>query len=344
MSPQSLRQSKILVTGGAGFLGAHVAQALAAAGARLVLQASAHKRPDLLGPVFQHGSVDLVIGSLAELDRSPALLGHLAEVDYVVHLDLQVPTVGGGEPRREDYVAANLPPLERLLARLPAGLKGLCLTSVLAVYGGPCAQPVSETEPTQPRHALAEMKLVLEDQVRAYGERASVPVTVLRLANLYGPGELHSPRAVPSFIRNLLAAQPAVIYGDGSDVYDYLYVADAARAVRLALEHLPEAAGTYNIGSGQGWTTRAVAETIQRQLGLALPPKHMPARGPRHALIANFNRAAAQLGYRPSTALEVGLAAEIEYFRAHLMGPASIALPDAAHGLLMRPNAQPAGH
>jgi nucleoside-diphosphate-sugar epimerase len=281
---------------------------------------------------------------LADIDQSPVLLDQLAGVDYVVHLGLSVPQVAGREPARDDYLAANLPPFERLLARLGAGLQGLCLASTLAVYGEPCAEPVSEATPTRPRHPLAEMKLALEAAAQAYGQRTGTPVTVLRLANLYGRGELHSARAVPSFIRNLLAAQPPVIYGDGSDVYDYLYVADAARAVRLALEHLPEAAGTYNIGSGQGWTTRAVAETVQRKLGLALPPKHMPARGPRHALIANYNRAAAQIGYRPDTALEVGLAAEIEYFRAHQMGPASLSLPDAAHGFLMRANVEPAGH
>jgi nucleoside-diphosphate-sugar epimerase len=299
-----------------------------------VLQDTAPKRADLLAPVLKLGRADLVIGDLDWLDQSPALLSHLAEVDYVVHLGLRVPA--GSDPPLVDYLASNLAPFERLLARLPAGLKGICLASSLAVYAGPCAEPVAEGFPTGPRSAFAEMKLAMELVLLQHGQRAGVPVTALRLASLYGPGELQSPRVVPSFIRSQLAGQPPVIYGDGSDVYDYLYVQDAARAVRLALEHMDIAAGIYNIGSGHGWTTRAVAETIQRQLHLALPPQHMPARGPRHVLVADINRACARLNFRPETTLEAGLAAEIAYFQAHAIGSAEPLAQENAHGSLPR--------
>lgn len=342
MSAETLRQQKILITGGAGFLGAHVAQALAAPGARLVLQDTAHKRADLLAPALKPGRADLVIGDLNDLDQSPALLSQLADADYLVHLGLRVPSLLGTDQALDSYLAANRVPFERLLQRLPRGLKGLCLASSLAVYGGPHAEPVSEECPTAPRNAFAEMKLALEQSLLAYGQRTGVPVTILRFASLYGPGELQSPRAVPSFIRNQLAGQPPVIYGDGSDVYDYLYVKDAARAVRLALEHIDTAPGLYNIGSGHGWTTRAVAETSQRLLRVALPPKHMPARGPRHALVANPSRAQARLEFWADTPLEVGLAAEIAYFQANRPGGGAPA-PDEAHGLLMRPTVQAAG-
>ena len=87
-----------------------------------------------------------------------------------------------------------------------------------------------------------------------------------------------------------------------------------------------------------------VAENIQRQLRLALPPKHMPARSPRHALIADISHAAVRLQFRPETALEAGLAEEIAYFAAQRAGGGSSArMLDEAHGLLMRTNAAAAG-
>ena len=344
MANGSLKQRKILITVGAGFLGVHVARALAAAGARLLLQDTAHKRANLLAPVLKEGRADFVVSELETLDRSPALIGQLADVDYLVHLGLHMPAAEAPH-LLPAYLAANLVPFEQLLQHLPSRLKGVVLASSLAVYGGPSAEPVSETYPTRPQSAFAKTKLAMELVLLQYGQRTGTPVTSLRFSSLYGPGETQSPRAVPSFIRNLMAGQPPVIYGDGTDVYDYLYVQDAARATQLALEHLGEAAGIYNIGSGHGWSTRAVAENIQRQMRLALPPKHMPARGPRHSLIADIGHAAARLHFRPETALEDGLAKEIAYFAAQQAGGGSPFRPfDAAHGLLMRTSASAAGH
>ena len=337
MTNSRLQQRKILITGGAGFLGVHVAQVLAAHGARLLLQDTAHKRPDLLGPVLRSGQADFVICDLEALDQSPALTSQLPDVDYVVHLGWRVPASDEPAEQLARSLAGNLAPFEQLLARLPRSLKGICLASTLAVYGGPSAEPVAENTPAQPLTAGAQTKLAMERALLEHGRQTRVPVTVLRFSSLFGPGEAHSPRAVPSFIRNLLAGEPPVIYGDGGDVYDYLYVTDAARAVLLALEHMEDAPGIYNIGSGYGWTTRAVAETIQRLAQMAVPPKHMPARGPRQSLIADIGRAAARLQFCPETPLEAGLAAEIAYCRSQALAGSELTAPDGAHGLLMRP-------
>jgi UDP-glucose 4-epimerase len=342
MAPH-VRQPKVLVTGAAGFLGVHVAQALAALGARLLLQDTAPKRLDLLAPVLKTGQADFVIGSLADLEKAPALVSQMADVDYVVHLALSVPTPGAPETLPALWLSANLAPLQRLLNHLPGGLQGLCLASSLAVYGGPSREPVAEGCPTQPQTPLAKTKLAMERTLLDYGRRTGTPVTVLRFSSLFGPGEQHAPRVVPSFIRRLLAGQPPVIHGDGSDVDDYLYVEDAAQAVRRALERGAEAAGLYNIGAGHGWTTRAVAETAQRVLQTALQPMHMPARGPRHALIADISRARSKLGFRPESTLEAGLRAEIAYCQAHSPAGGEPWLPDMAPGLFQVASAEPLG-
>ena len=343
MAPHARQKPKVLITGAAGFLGVHVAQALAALGARLLLQDTAPKRPDLLAPVLKTGQADFVIGDLADLEHAPALLGQIADVDYVVHLALNVPVPDETQTLQARWLGANVARLERLLAHLPARLNGICLASSMSVYGAASSEPVAEACPTQPHTALAETKLAMERRLMHYGRQTGTPVTVLRFSSLFGPGEQHSPRMVPSFIRSLMAGQPPVIYGDGSDVHDYLYIEDAARAVRLAVERGAEAAGTYNIGSGHGWTTRAVAEAAQRVLRVAVQPKHMPARGPRHTLIADISRARAKLAFQPETALEAGLAAEVAYCRAHTAAGAERWLPDETHGLFRWVGVEPAG-
>ncbi len=208
MSAERLRRSRILITGGAGFLGVHAAQELAACGAQLLLQDSAYKRADLLESVLRLGRMAFVVCGLEALERAPGF------------------------------------------------------------------------------------------------------------STLYGPGETQAPRLIPSFIRSLLAGQSPIVRGDGNDWWDYLYVRDAARAIRLALEHGAEAPGVYNVGAGHGWTPRAVAHALQRLMCLALPPKHLPGGAPRRALVADVSHARSQLHFSPETGLPDGLRAEVAYHRA----------------------------
>lgn len=341
----TLRDQVILVTGGAGFLGVHVAQALVQRRARLVLQDNAPKRSDLLTPVLASRRADFVVCDLAEFERAGALLERLPEVDYLVHLGLSVPPSLSADPTlaAAQYQTANLGPFAGLLARLPARLKGVCLASSVSVYGMPEQQPVTESAPTRNTAPYATAKLAMEAALADYGARRAVPVTTLRFSTLYGPGEIHSPRAIPSFMRALLAGHPPVIFGDGTDVHDYLYVTDAAEGVCQALEHQAAGGGVYNVASGHGWTTRAIAESVQRIVGLALPPKHMPARGPRQTLVADITRARAELEFEPSSTLEQGLADELAYFRSHMPAHVEAARGDESHGLFVRNSVQPAG-
>jgi nucleoside-diphosphate-sugar epimerase len=311
-SRQPLVGQTILVTGGAGFLGVHLAHALAQRGARLVLQDTHSKRQASLEPLLAGRRVQLALGDLPSLAAGAGWRKLLRQVDYVVHLALTVPVVSDRARTVAEYQSANLGPFQQLLAMLPARTRGVCLASSLSVYGSVSPEPLTEDQPPLGASAYALTKLAMEAALADFGQQSGRPVTVLRYSTLYGPSEYHSPRAIPSFIRNLLAGQPPVIYGDGADINDYLHVRDAAQGTCLALERLETAAGVYNIASGHGWTTRAIAEHVQRMMGVSLPPKHMPARGPRQCVVADISRARARLGYEPQISLEAGLCAEIE--------------------------------
>jgi UDP-glucose 4-epimerase len=314
----SLVNKVVLVTGGAGFLGVHVAQALLHRGAQVIIQDTEPKRPAKLAPLLASGAT-FVAGRLNALASTPGWHEHLRRVDYLVHLGLQVPASRDPEAALAAYRATNLDPFRELLERMPRRLSGVCLASSVSVYGSTSPEPVGEDCPAEGDSPYALTKLAMEAALADFGQRRHLPVTVLRYSTLYGPGEHHSPRAIPSFIRNLLVGQPPVIYGDGTDVHDYVYVQDAAGGTCLALEHLATAPGVYNLSAGHGWTTRAIAEQIERLMHLSLPPKHMPARGPRQCVVADIARARERLGYEPCTPLAEGLQAEIDDQRSCLV-------------------------
>jgi UDP-glucose 4-epimerase len=300
----------------------HLAQTLAQRGAQLVLQDAHSKRQSSLAPLLAGRRAQIALGDLSGLAVSAAWQRLLRGVDYVVHLGLKVPAASDPVRALTDYQAENLAPFQQLLDMLPARIRGVCLASSVSVYGSNSPEPQSEDSLPQSTAPYALTKLAMEQALVDFGEKRGTPVTVLRYSTLYGPGEYHSPRAIPSFIRNMLAGQPPVIYGDGTDIHDYLYVQDAADGTCLALEGLDAAPGLYNIASGHGWTTRAIAEHVQRLMGISLPPKHMPPRGPRQCVVADISRARTRLGFEPQTSLEAGLCAEIEDQRSYLLSSA----------------------
>jgi nucleoside-diphosphate-sugar epimerase len=322
----------VLVTGAAGFLGVHVAQELVAQQATVFLQDTGLKRYEQLAPVLASGRATFVPCDLRHIHASPGWRGILPPVDFLLHLSLRVPPVADQATALAQYWHSNLVPFRRLVSLLRTGLQGICLASSISVYEAQTLEPISEEYPTQAQSPYALMKLAMEQAALKFGARAGIPISILRYSTLYGPGETNSPRAIPSFIRNLLVGLPPVIYGDGTDVHDYLFVRDGAKAARLALEHLRDAPGIYNLGSGRGRSTRAIAKLIQGLMNSPLEPEFRPSSGPRKCIVANISRAEERLQFHPQTRIEEGIAAEIDSHRASLVKDAETFWFNA-HGL-----------
>jgi UDP-glucose 4-epimerase len=306
----------VLVTGAAGQIGQALAEALVADGMRPVLL-DCRSSPAL--ERLRGGASVLIEDLTAPL--APASHEALREVKALIHLaalmDDTDDVLGAGIASVEQ----NLLALVRLLQQLPS-LEHLCFTSSMMVYGPPRYSPIDEGHPTEPVNTYGVMKLAVEHYLGVFGRQAGVGVAILRLCGLYGPGEYSARlrhRAIPTFIRRVEGGEPPVVYGDGSERRDYLFITDAVRAIRLASERRAE--GTFNIGGGRGISVRELAQTVIDLFGAPLQPHWEPRAGAATGLdyTLDITRARTSLGFEPLVAFRDGLAREIAAI--HHAGP-----------------------
>ncbi len=305
---------KVVITGGAGFIGSHLAEALQGRAAITILDnfRTGHRR-NLDGL-----DVQLVEGSI--LDR--ALLAEvMVGVDYVFHLAamVSVPESVGAPIACEEMNGMGV--LYVLEAAAAAGVKKVFFASSAAVYGDNPSVPKVESMLPEPRSPYAITKQLGEYYCRFYHDEGRVPTVALRFFNVFGPRQ--DPRgpyaaAVPIFIEKAVKGEPLTIYGDGEQTRDFIYVKDIAAAI-LHVTLSPELTGVYNAGYGGTITVTELAQRVLRQAGSASAISYLPVR----AGDVKHSRAAVDLllatGFQPVSSMDEGLAATISYFR-HLLG------------------------
>jgi nucleoside-diphosphate-sugar epimerase len=198
-----------------------------------------------------------------------------------------------------------------LRAAAAANVTFACFASTTQVYrAGP--QPAPESGPVEPQNAYAVAKLAQEECFRYFGYRTMQPTAVLRLSTVYGPGELVN-RAVPNFIRAVLAGRRPVLDGTGDQPFDLVYVDDVARAfIRATATRI---SSTVNIASGRLYTAREVAERVIVLCGSNLSFTEDRQRTGRAGASCDTRRAARLLNFTATTGLDFGLTAEIEWLR-----------------------------
>lgn len=281
---------RIAITGGEGLIGGRLVQHLLAAGAGV----------ELLGPTA------LIAGS-------SALHESLLRCDSLVHLEYRSPAGPGFWADLAGEIAANLLPTVRLLeAADRARIRFVCFASSVSVYPNSLRWASEDGPVDRTGTPDAFVKLEQESCVRKWARLTGCPASILRLATVYGPGEW-VPRAIPNFIRSVLAGKPPVVEGRGSRPFDLIFVADVVRAFRLALEHRHDT--TFNIGTGFGRSSREVAALIIRLCEARLEIVENLSVPERASPIGIVSRAASELGFKATTLLEAGLAEEIRWFR-----------------------------
>ena len=147
-----------------------------------------------------------------------------------------------------------------LLEAISSNLKGICFVSSFMVYKGDSVREISETHTLAPQNLYGASKLALESFLRIYSERMNIPLTILRMSSVYGPGDTRKG-AVSSFIKSALDGKDLVVYGSGSSFRDYLYVDDAADAIVAATIKNKE--GIFNVGTGKKTTILTLAKEIK---------------------------------------------------------------------------------
>ena len=304
---------RILVTGGAGYVGSVSVEHLVDTGhAVVVLDNGATDNPsaDLVGSTVVRGSYGdrAVVADLLATQRIDAVL-HCAARSLV------------GESMREPalYYGQNVAGgIAMLDAMRDASVARLVISSTASVYGEPESSPVSEDAPLRPINVYGETKRTLEAAARWYARAYGLRVAALRYFNVAGAsvrnGEVHDPEThlIPNAIKAVLGGAPLNVWGDdyptpdGTPIRDYLHVLDLAEAHRLALEATaPDDARTdemliCNLGSGRGFSVREVIAAAERVIGRPIPRIEGPRRaGDPPELVAAIDRARQVLAWGP---------------------------------------------
>ncbi len=303
--------TKLLITGGAGFIGCNLIAHLAARGGYRITVLDNEtmgtcSEIDTPGVRFLHG----------DIRDTAALTAALAGQDAVVHLAAET-RVADSIADPEGTFAVNAEGSFRLLqAARAAGVARVVAASTGGAILGEATAPIDETMAARPLSPYGASKLAMEGYLSAFAGAYRMRTCALRFSNVYGPRSHRKGSVVAQFFRALLHDEPLVIYGDGTQVRDYLYVGDLVEGVRRALE--TGAGGVYQLGSGQGTTLNDLAAAMARVVGLKnVPLRYEPFRvGEVHTTWCAIDRARAAFAFQAATGLDEGLTRTWAWFRA----------------------------
>jgi len=303
---------RILVTGGAGFIGSHVADRLLADGHTVdVVDNLSTGRRERVNAAARLFVCDL---RSARLDGAFAA----ARPEAIVHLAAQAAVPRSVADPRFDASVNVLGTLAVLdAARRVAVRRVVYISTGGAVYGDTDVLPTPEDHPTRPASPYGVSKLAGERYLECWAGLTGTPTLTLRLANIYGPRQDPQGEAgvVAIFTARLLGGAECVVNGDGEQTRDYVYVEDVADAAARALAN-PDATGVVNIGTGVATSVNDLYRRLARQVGVTRPARHAPARpGEQRKSLLDAARAKALLGWTATTSLDAGLAKTVAYFR-----------------------------
>ena len=288
---------RYVVTGAAGFIGSHLAEAVLAAGHEVV---AIDCFTDYYDPARKEENAAAL--DVSRLDLAEDGLD-LAGADGVFHLAGQ-PGVRSFGPVFADYVRRNVLATQRVL-ETAAGAR-VVLASSSSIYGDAETYPTPEETSPQPLSPYGITKLAAEHLARAYATSFGLDTVVLRYFTVYGPRQ-RPDMALARIVEALAAGTPFELYGDGSQSRSFTYVADAVEATIAAMERAPSGA-TYNVGGGEEATMREVIETLERISGRKLDLRAgPPAAGDVRRTSADVSRIRADLDWAPRVRLEDGL-------------------------------------
>jgi len=302
--------SKILVTGGAGYIGSNTAHLLVRRGHQVIVV-------DDLSRGHQHNVDGIPFHrlSVAETESLTSLLSS-EQVDAVVHFAAYI-AVGESTQKPELYFGNNVGgTLSLLAAMVEAGVKRLVFSSTAAVYGLPEQALIREDSPFAPVSPYGETKVMVEKTLGWLDKYRGLRSIVLRYFNACGAdpatglGEEHDPEThlIPLLLRAVVTGKPITIFGDdydtpdGTCIRDYIHVADLAEAHLAALEKLLAGgpSDTFNVGTGSGHSVMEVVRAVEAVTGKKVPLEIGPRRaGDAPALVANSDKLQRTLGWKP---------------------------------------------
>ena len=308
---------RIVITGGAGFIGSNLATELSKEKESEVIIVDDLSTGRVSNLEKINKNINLVRGSITDLQL---LKGIFKDVDYVFH-QAAIPSV----PRSiKDPIASNNAnvngTLNVLVAAKDCNVKKVIYASSSSVYGDTPELPKREDMVPNPLSPYAVTKLLGEYYCKVFNEVYGLKTISLRYFNVYGPRQdPYSDYAavIPRFINRVLENKPPVIYGDGEQTRDFTFVTDVVRANIQAMKS--DANGVYNIASGNRISINELANVIMKLMGRNLKPIHeAPREGDIRHSLGDISSAKKTLSYEPQYSVEEGLRRTIKWFRLSL--------------------------
>ena len=302
---------KYIVTGGAGFIGSHIVDAIAPGNEVVVIDNFSSGKPENLGTFPDN--VHVVRGSVTDLSLLKKVF---TGADGIFHLAAIASVAGSVDNPRATHETNLSGTLNVLIAAHESGVRRVVFSSSSAVYGNEPTLPKREDMPPFPLSPYAVTKLASEYYCSVFSELYGVQTVSLRYFNVFGPRQ--DPKGeyaavIPKFITGMLNNKAPVIFGDGTQTRDFVYVKDVVRANLLAMEST--ATGTFNIGSGNGTSLNTLAKIIAGIMDVSLSPVHKKHRsGDILHSVSDITAADKTLGYRVRYSLKKGLSETIQWF------------------------------
>lgn len=322
----------VLITGGSGFIGVNLVHRLIGTGSKLVVldDLSVGKieylrdvAPSIRTFSAQSLSTDCDGGPLfvqGDIRDSKLVGAVVSGVDAIVHLAAHTRVIESIEDPRHDMEINVLGTLNLLESARKNGVKRFIFASSGATLGEQ-PPPINEEKAPRPAAPYGASKLAGEGYCSAYFQSFGVKTVALRFSNVYGPRSFHKGSAVAHFMKNVLQGKPLVIYGDGTQTRDFLYIDDLCDAICGCLFTAEEKIGgqVFQIATGKETSVNEVVSIIKElatEAGIKVEIRHEAARkGEVYRNYAEIGKAERLLGYRPKTALKDGSRATWDWFR-----------------------------
>lgn len=307
--------SKVLVTGGAGFIGSHVAEELARRGHSIIVL------DDLSGGFVENvvPGVELVEGSILDVGLVDRLFAN-ERFDYVYHLAAYAAEGLSHFIKRFNYNNNLVGTVNLINAAVNNGVKRFIFTSSIAVYGTSPELPMTEETRPYPEDPYGIAKLAAEIELKVSHEMFGLDYVIFRPHNVYGERQNIADKyrnVVGIFMNQILQGKPMSVFGDGEQTRAFSYIGDAVPVMADAME-LPGARNQiFNIGADQPYTVNQLAHAIAAAMGVEPMIDYRPARSEVFTAYSSHEKVRRVFGERPATTLEAGLERMAGWVRNH---------------------------
>ena len=312
-----MSQKRILITGGAGFIGSHLVEDFVKNGysVKIIDDFSTGNVNNVLG-LFNYKNFKMIRGSITNKDL---ITKASSDVDVVFHLAAQIHVDRSIIEPRQTFEVNTLGTLNVLDAAIENNIELVVYASSSEVYGSAKYVPMNEDHPLNPASPYAASKAAADRLCFSYYNTYKLPVVVVRCFNTYGPRQKGAgyAAAIPKFLTRALSSLPPVIYGDGNQTRDYMYVKDAVNAYKLVLKSYENVLGkAINFGTGKEITISNLAKTIVQLCGNDVKPVHVaPRAGEVTRLCADISLAEKELDFAPKYTIEKGLKEFVTWYK-----------------------------